>query len=133
MLSLHQSGHNDIAIFSFWDMYRIGMYTGNLGIDVPALSGIYPFKLSIKHGFTQFRNIMYPNNFHDNSLYAPKPTPPGAIQNEHSSRFRSTRTPVASIMGSPKIQHMPKRETVWPFHLETALLEGQIFNTIECE
>jgi hypothetical protein len=36
-------------------------------------------------------------------------------------------------MGIQKIEHRPKRETVWPLHLETALLEGKIFNTIECE
>jgi hypothetical protein len=126
MLSLHPSGHNDIAIFNFWDMYRIRMYTGNVRIDVPALSGIYPFKLSIKHGFTQFTNIIYPTNFHDNSMYAPKPTRSGVIQNEYSSRFQPTRTPVASILESQKIQHMPKRETVWPLHVETALLEGKL-------
>jgi hypothetical protein len=99
------------------------MYIGNVGIDVPALSGIYPFKLSIKYGFTQFTNIMYPTIFHDNSIYAPRS---GVIQNEYSSRFRPIRTPVASILESQKLQHMPKRETVWPLHVETALLEGKL-------
>ncbi|KAJ7868425.1 hypothetical protein B0H13DRAFT_1897137 [Mycena leptocephala] len=70
---------------------------------------------------------MYPTNFHDNSVYTPKPTRPGAIRNEHPSRSRPTRTPLGSILGSQKNQHMPKREIVWPFRLETALLEGRIF------
>jgi hypothetical protein len=115
-------------------MYRIRMCTGNLGIRVPTscIVGLmsFAYKTQIQ---TIGSEVMYPANFDDNSVYAPKPTRPGAIQNEHSSRFRPTRTPLASLLGSQKIQHMPRREIVWPHHLETILLEGKIFTTIEYE